>query len=112
MFVFEVLMFVFYLFSTRQNKSHIDNELSWQYGVVIFYGLLLKFAFSGSILMRSAAYELLFLSIIMPNAILSWKGTTKVVVSVVYVAVLIYLFYYMRLEANALRIVPYRFFLQ
>lgn len=112
MFVFQVLMFVFYLFSIKQNKYYFDNELTWQYGVVIFYGLLLQFAFSGSILMRSAAYELLFLSIIMPNAIQSWKGITRVAVTVVYAATLIYLFYFMRLDANALRIVPYRFFFQ
>lgn len=112
MYVFEVLMFVFYLFSIKHNKYQFDKKLSWQYGVVIFFGLLLKFAFSGSILMRSAAYELLFLSIIMPNAIQSWKGTTRVAVTVVYASVLVYLFYFMRLEANALGIVPYRFFFQ
>lgn len=113
MFVFDVIMFVFYIISVRLNLNHFANkDMIWQLGMVIFYGLVLMIGFNGSILMRSSSYELLFLSIIMPMAIESWTKETKTIIRVVYVLVLFYCLYELVLLSNALRIVPYKFFFE
>jgi len=113
MFVFDVIMFVFYLVSIQLNRSHFSNNyLTWQYGSVLFYGFLLMIAFNGSILMRSAIYELLFLTIIMPSAIQSWGRVSRDLISFIYIAIMFYCLYFLILQPNALRIVPYKFFFQ
>lgn len=113
MFMFDVLMLVFYFVCIIFNKGHFRNKsLSWQYGIIVLYGLLTMAAFNGSILMRSAAYELLFMAIIIPDAIQSFNDTGKKIISAIFIAAMFYSLFYLILEPNSLRIVPYRFFFQ
>lgn len=115
MFVFDVIMLVFYIISISINQSHIkfsrdDKLLFWQFGNIVAYGLILMVGFNGSILLRSAAYELLFLSILMPMSFKFWNNKTRQVLRFIYIIVLFVCLYFFILEPNALRIVPYKFF--
>lgn len=112
-FVFYVIMFVFYVISIRVNRpSYYDKLMTWQLGSILPYGLILMIAFSGSMLLRSSIYELLFLSVILPIAINSWQKQTRQLVSIVYIVVLFFLLYYLILKPSTLSIVPYKFFFQ
>lgn len=112
MFVFDVCMYVFFLISTRVNKGFFNKVYSWQYGNVLLYGFITMLAFNGSMLLRSSMYELVFLAIIVPDAIQSWKPSTRKFMSVVYVAVMFLCLYFLILAPNTLRIVPYKFFFE
>ena len=112
MFVFDVSMFVFFLISTRVNKESFNKVYTWQYSSVILYGFVTMLAFNGSILLRSSLYELVFLAIIMPNAIQSWNPSIKRLMTWGYVIVMFLCFYYLILVPNTLMIVPYKFFFE
>ncbi len=117
MFVFDVIMFLFFLLSGAINRSRgFENNgnkvLTWQIGNVLFYGLILMVGFNGAILLRSSTYELLFLSILMPMALNYWPNSARQFISFVYVAVLFYCFYFLILKPSTLLIVPYKFFFQ
>lgn len=113
MFVFEVIMFVFYLISIKINKTRVgDKGLLWELAVILIYGLILSVALSGAILMRVVSYELIFLIVVMPRAINSWEKNTRMIIKTVYVMVLFYCLYYLDLVPKTLNIVPYHFFFE
>lgn len=113
MFVFDIIMFVFFAISIWGNKPrYTDKVLLWQLGNILLYGFVLMVGFNGAILLRSATYELLFLSILMPIALNFWPKETRNIISVIFIAVLFYCLYFLILKTNTLGIVPYKFFFQ
>jgi len=113
MFAFDVIMFVFFLFSQSQKRvDDITKNLNWDLSNILFYGLILAVAFNGSIIMRSSLFELLFLSVIMPRAINSWELHTRQFIKYVYISVLFYCLYFLILKPATLNIVPYKFFFE
>lgn len=112
MFVFDISMFVFFLISTRVNKECFNKVSTWQYSNVMIYGFVTMLAFNGSMLLRTSLYELVFLAIIMPNAIQSWEPSTRKIMTVAFVGVMFACLYFLILEPNTLWIVPYKFFFE
>lgn len=112
MFVFDVSLFIFFLISQRVNKRYFNRVYSWQYGNVLLYGFVTMLAFSGSILLRSSLYEIVFLSIIVPDAIESWEPSTRKIMTIAFVGIMFACLYFLILEPNTLWIVPYKFFFE
>lgn len=111
MFVFEVLMLVFYIVSIIINHINVShNRIYWQLGMIILYGLILLMGTNGSILMRSASYEMIFLSLTMPIAIKAWEQGLRSLFKVIYIITLFGSLYYLILLPSTLNIVPYTFF--
>ena len=113
LFVFYCIMYVFNFFSNRLNKTtKEERQLNWRLSNIFFYALIIMVAFNGSIFLRSAKYELVFLSIIMPRAINAWDPGIRRIISLVYVSVLFYFFYALNLVPKVLNVVPYHFFFE
>ena len=112
MFVFDVCMYIFFLISTRMNKGCFNKIYTWQYSNVLLYGFITMLAFNGSMLLRASLYELVFLAIIMPDAIQSWEPSTRRFMTLGYVMVMFLCLYFLILAPNTLGIVPYKFFFE
>lgn len=115
--VFAFSIFTYIIFYGGKSSTGIrgisNDDILYEDSLAIrlsLYAAVLYIALSGGVLLRGVMYITMFITIFFPRMISKYDKKGRIIIKIVFSAVLIYIFYSETLSVNQFEICPYKFF--